>query len=225
MISAELEPVSPTGFKIRDATLNDVGDISRLWFLSFNQSHKFFEYATPENPEVRAWLEEIFVIGIKAGPSVFRTFVVEDVNMNHKLVAFCRIHVPQPDGSQEIPMPEFPDGYDPKIADGLWGGMERNRASIMGRQLHWMGEFLGVDPLYQGKSLVAPLMDWICRQGDETGLPIYLDATADALPIHKKRNGFTEVKPLVLKDPNTYGRFEVVAMVRLPKRPGFRSSL
>lgn len=137
MISANLEPVSPIGFKIRDATLNDVGDISRLWFLSFNQSHKFFEYATPENPEIRAWLEEIFMIGIKAGPSVFRTFVVEDVNMNHKLVAFCRIHVPQPDGNQEIPMPEFPDGYDPKIADGLWGGMERNRASIMGRQLHW----------------------------------------------------------------------------------------
>lgn len=137
MISADFNPKSPPGFNIRDATLDDVNDITRLWYISFNQSHKFFHYATPDNAETRAWLDQIWILGIKAGPSVFRTFVVEDLSKDKKLVAFCRIHLPQPDGNQNIPMPDFPAGYDPVIADGLWGQMERNRASIMGKQLHW----------------------------------------------------------------------------------------
>lgn len=137
MIGVDLPYPSPPGFHIRDATLDDVEDITRLWYASFNKSHKFFDSATPDNAATRKWLSQAWIIGILAGPAVLKTLVVEDLSKDKKLVAFARIHVPQPDGNQDIPLPQTPPEWDPEITEALWGGIARNRASIMGRRLHW----------------------------------------------------------------------------------------
>ena len=89
-----------------------------------------------------------------------------------------------------------------------------------------MGEFIGIDTQYQSKGLASTFLDWVCRQADEMGLEIYIDATAVGLPIYKSRYGFDEVKSLHMPvRPATYGTYEVVAMVRSPKRPTVRSLL
>ncbi|CAG9953232.1 unnamed protein product [Clonostachys rosea f. rosea IK726] len=226
MIGINLRHRDPPGFHIRDANLDDVEALTQLWYDSFHRSHKFLHYATPDDAETREWLNEVWTMGIQAGPEVLRTFVVEDLNEGGRLAAFCRIHVPQLDGNQDIPMPELPAGHDLEIADALWGGMARNRAAIMGKQLHWMGEFLGVDAPYQKRGLATPLLDWICQQADATGLEIYIDATAVGIPIYEKHYGFRPVKRLEMpKRPGKYDSYAVVAMVRPPLRPVFRSRL
>lgn len=89
-----------------------------------------------------------------------------------------------------------------------------------------MGEFLGVEPSYQEKGVASALLEWACRQADITGLEFYLDATVKGLPIYKKYFGFEEMKSLELPiRPSTYGSYEVVSMVRQPKRSILRGSL
>jgi len=127
----------PPGFRIRDAKLADVGSITDVWYASFNRTHKFFHYATPDTPTTRKWFDEFWATGIRAGPKVVRTFVAEDLANDNKIVAFSRWHVPQADGNQDVPFPPFPDEWDPEITEALWGGMARSRLRVMGKRPHW----------------------------------------------------------------------------------------
>lgn len=237
----ELPHNPPEGFRIRDAVLNDVEGITDIWFASFNPSHKFFEYATPNTPTTRQWLNELWRMGIKAGPGVIRTFVVEDLSHGNKLAAFSRWHVPQEDGNQDIPMPAFPADWDPEITDALWGGMARTRLRVMGQRPHWsksktprsrstwllliplltpvaiVGEFIAIDPAYQNRRLAFPLMDWVRRQSDATGLESYGDSSMKGLPIWK-HYGYEERGMLKIPGrPGCYGTYEIVAISRPPK--------
>ncbi|KAF3910593.1 hypothetical protein ABW21_db0203278 [Orbilia brochopaga] len=157
-------------------------------------------------------------MGIKAEPGVILTFVVEDVAENNKIVAFMRWHAPQANRSQAVPMPEFPEEWDAALVEALWGRNDQARAEIMGRKAHWMGEFVGVDPLYQGSGLGQMLVQWGCRQADAYGLDIYGDASLRRLPFFKKYFGFVDRKRQhipVRRD--AFGKDGVIAIVRHPR--------
>ncbi|KAF3910662.1 hypothetical protein ABW21_db0206102 [Orbilia brochopaga] len=249
----------PAGFAVRDATYNDVEDITRLWFATFNKSHKFWTIATPDDAPTRKWLDDTWICGIQAGLSVVRTFVCEDLTQK-KLVGFTRWHVPQPDGSQNAPLPGFPSSWDPELTEALWGGLVRNRAEVMGNRIHWskflsptigsiyyrllyelaigsriadtknlahvVGEFIGVDPECESKRLGWTIFDWVCRQADTYGLPIYGDATPRGLGMYKKHFDFKEQKLQELPfRPKSYGNYSIVAILRSPKPFGPTSSV
>lgn len=127
----------PPGFAVREATLADVGDLTRLWYSSFNPSHKFWDIVTPRDAVTRQWWDAAWTLGIDARPTVLKTFVVEDLSHGGRLVAFARWNVPQADGSQDIPLPDYPAAWDPELTEALWGGMPKNRADVMGRHPHW----------------------------------------------------------------------------------------
>jgi GNAT superfamily N-acetyltransferase len=219
MVHINIPHEAPPGFHIREATLDDVDDITRLWFASFNNSHEFFDSATPNNEETRKWLSHTFTIGILAGPAALLTFVVEDICKNRKLVGFVRWQPPQPDGSQDIPLPAFPRSWDPELCDKLWGGMARSRKAVMGQRLHWMGEFIGTDAAYEGKGLASAFLTWACRQCDALGVDLYIDASQAGLPLYEKGFEFVGKKALVMPErPATYGTYTVVAMVRPPQK-------
>ncbi|CAJ2511991.1 Uu.00g076160.m01.CDS01 [Anthostomella pinea] len=215
----------PPGFRVRDAILDDVPDLTRLWYASFNSSHAFWAVMTPDDPATRQWWNEAWTMGIQAGPAVLRTFVVEDLAQDGLIVAFARWNVPQEGGKQDIPLPEFPREWDLELTEALWGGMPRNRAAVMGQRPHWMLEFLGVDPAYQQKGLGFTLVDWGCRQADATGLEVYLDATIKGLPFYKKHFGFQERKALVMPARvDSFGTYELMAGVR-PKTLTMRADV
>ncbi|KAI1282721.1 acyl-CoA N-acyltransferase [Xylaria sp. FL0933] len=208
---------SPPGYRVRDAELADVDSITNIWYTSFNPTHKFFHFATPDDAATRKWFNELWAMGIKAGPGVMRTFVVESLSQGNKLVAFSRWHVPQADGNQDIPMPPVPVHWDSEITDGLWGGMARSRARIMGKEPHWMAEFIAVDQAYQKRGLAFTLSDWGIRQADAEGLKIYGDASMKGLPVWKH---YGCVERGIIRNPGRPGCFEtyeVVPIVRLPK--------
>ncbi|KAF3923867.1 hypothetical protein ABW21_db0207594 [Orbilia brochopaga] len=172
---------------------------------------------TPIDPITRKWWDDTWTLGIQVGPGVLMTFVVEDLSRDNKLVAFIRWHVPQLDGKQDIPLPDFPSEWDAELTEAFWGGMVKNRAAVMGRKPHWMGEFIGVDPAYQHKGLAVMLMDWACRQADAADLEIYGDATDMARPLWKKYFGFQDRLPLHLPSrPDTFGDYFLTAIVRPP---------
>jgi hypothetical protein len=125
------------GFAVREATLADVQDLTRLWYASFNPSHPFWEVMTPDDAATRRWWHEAWTMGIAAGPAMLRTFVVEDLSRDRGLVAFARWSPPQADGSQDIPLPEYPSSWDKELTEALWGGMPKNRAAVMGKRPHW----------------------------------------------------------------------------------------
>ncbi|ORY60061.1 acyl-CoA N-acyltransferase [Pseudomassariella vexata] len=206
---------SPSGFHVRDATLTDVEDLTRLWYSSFNTSHRFWDVMTPDDPVTHQWWNDVWTIGVKAGANILKTFVVEDLSQENKLVAFARWNLPQADGTQDIPLPAYPSHWDADLTEALWGGMPRNRAAVMGQQPHWMLEFLGVDHAYQHKGLGFSLVDWGCRQADAAGLDVYLDATIKGLPFYKKYFGFQDRKLLSIPShPETFGNYHLMAVVR-----------
>lgn len=125
------------GFSVREATLNDVDNLTRLWFESFNRSHSFWEAVTPDSPETVKWFHDLWTLGINAGTGILKTFVVEDLSQRKRPVAFARWNVPQADGEQNIPLPPYPREWDAEITDALWEGMARNRRAVMGERRHW----------------------------------------------------------------------------------------
>ncbi|KAK6334054.1 hypothetical protein TWF696_002556 [Orbilia brochopaga] len=127
----------PEGHVIRPATLDDIENLTRLWFMSFNASHDFWKVMTPQDKVTTEWFNELWAMGIRAGPEVITTWIVEDLNQGSRAVGFSRLHVPQLDRSQTIPFPPFPKEWDPELADAFWNGMARNRAKVMGRRIHW----------------------------------------------------------------------------------------
>ena len=132
----------PPGFAVREATLSDVEDLTRLWYSSFNLSHEFWNVATPRDVPTREWLNATWSLGLETGPAMLKTFVVEDLSPSHgdgrpAIVVLARWHVPQADGSQDIPLPNYPSEWDSELTEALWGGMPRNRAAVMGQRLHW----------------------------------------------------------------------------------------
>ncbi|KAH7308002.1 acyl-CoA N-acyltransferase [Stachybotrys elegans] len=225
MIGIELAMEPPPGIHIRDATLDDVKELTRLWYASFYHSHKFFVTVTPDDAATRAWFDELFTLGIRAGPSVIKTVVAEDVH-EKRVVGFGRTHLPQPDGNQDIPFPpSVPASWDPEITNAFWGGMARCRADVLDCRMHWMGEFAAVIPELQSKGITSAMLSWMCSQADETNLEAYIDATRAGLPLYKAY-GFQEVKTLYMPErPETYGKYEMVAMVRLPKSRQIQSHL
>ncbi|KAK6522594.1 hypothetical protein TWF281_002032 [Arthrobotrys megalospora] len=206
---------APAGFAVREATSNDVDALTRLWYQSFYTSHGFWQAVTPDDPVTRQWLNDAWDLGVQCGPSVFKTWVVEDLAKNGKIVAFARWHVPQADGKQDFPLPTYPAHWDAELTDALWGGMPRNRLDVMGTRPHWMFEFLGVDKGYQGKGLGYRLMEWGCKQADATGLEVYLDATIQGRPLYNKWFGFQDRKILEFPlRPDGFKEYYMMAMVR-----------
>ncbi|KAF2968313.1 hypothetical protein GQX73_g5253 [Xylaria multiplex] len=215
----------PPGFRVREAELADVGSLTNIWYAAFNPTHKFFDFAIPDDAPTRKWLDELWTMGIVAGPTVTRTFVVEKLSEGNKLVAFARWHVPQADGNQDIPMPPIPASWDPEITDALWGGMERMRARVMGKRPHWMGEFIVIDQDYQKTGLALTLFNWGCHQADRAGLEIYGDASMKGLPVWK-HYGCEERETIRIPGrPGSFETYVVVAMVRLPKTKAVRDTV
>ncbi|KAJ8132419.1 hypothetical protein O1611_g1203 [Lasiodiplodia mahajangana] len=213
----------PSGFRIRDAELSDVESIVSIWYASFNASNKFFDYVTPNDTATRKWLQDLFTMGIMAGPGTIRTFVVEDLSRENKLVAFSRWIVPQADGNQDIPMPPVPPQWDPEITDVLWGGMARSRARVMGQNPHWMAEFIAIENAYHHVGLAFALFDWGIHQAEVSGLEIYGDATVRGLPVWKRYGA--EERGLVIRipaRPGYFDKYEVVPMVLTPKTKATR---
>ncbi|GAW20885.1 hypothetical protein ANO14919_103980 [Xylariales sp. No.14919] len=208
----------PPGFHIRDAELADVGSITNIWYASFNPTHAFFGYATPDDPATRKWFDDLWTMGIEAGPSVVRTFVVEDSSQGNKVVALSRWHVPQADGNQDIPMPPVPAHWDPDITESLWGGMAKSRARIMGHKPHWMAEFIAIDQAYQSRGLALALADWGFRQAVATGLEIYGDASMKGLPIWKHYGCEERGTIHIPGRPGCFETYSVVAIVWSPDK-------
>jgi hypothetical protein len=221
----ELPYTAPPGYRLRDAELADAGSITDIWYASFNPSHKFWEYATPDDAITRKWFDDLWTMGIKAGPGVIKTLVVEDMSQANKLVAFARIHVPQADGNQDIPMPPFPAHWDPEITEGLFGGMARARARVMGKKPHWMVEFIAIDQAYQNKRLAIVLIGRLNRQADAAGLEVYGDASMKGYAVWK-HYGYVEQPGPTVRIPGRLGQFEtyeLIPVVRYPNTSQVRS--
>ncbi|EPS35150.1 hypothetical protein H072_11467 [Dactylellina haptotyla CBS 200.50] len=209
MNDPSIEHKAPPGYVIRPATLDEVEDLTRLWFMSFNSSHDFWKITTPEDKVTTQWFNDVWAMGIRAGPEIIATWVVEDLNQGGKAVGFSRWHVPQLDRSQEIPFPPFLKEWDPELVDAFWGGMACS--------IHWMSEFGGVDPACQRSGILTALLIWGCDEADAAGLENYLDATPQGRRIYLKF-GFEDREPLpMLERPDSYGTFKLTAQVRLPK--------
>ncbi|KAI1122080.1 hypothetical protein F5Y10DRAFT_281989 [Nemania abortiva] len=213
---AEQPHKPPPGFRIRDAELADVEDIVNVWYASFNASNKFFDYVIPDDAATRKWLQELFTMGIVAGPGVIRTFVVEDLSQGKKLAAFARWIVPQEDGNQDIPMPPVPSHWDPEITDALWGGMARSRARIMGQKPHWMAEFIAIETAYHHAGLAFALFDWGVRQAEAGGMEIYGDSTMRGLPVWKRYGAEERGLIRIPARPGWFDKYEVVPVVWTP---------
>ncbi|KAK6516283.1 hypothetical protein TWF506_006192 [Arthrobotrys conoides] len=206
----------PAGFAVREASYDDVEDLTRLWYSSFNLSHPFWNFVTPDNSVTRKWLDDTWIMGIRAGPNIFRTFVIEDLSQNKKVVAFQRWHVPQADGNQNVSLPNYPSEWDPELTDALWNGMAKARAEVMGGRTHWMGEFTAVDRAYQKKGLAMTFVDWVCRQADAAGLEVYGDVTPKFYP-HLEKFGFQDRMVITMPPrPECYGTYELKVIVRTP---------
>ncbi|KAF3153515.1 hypothetical protein TWF225_001787 [Orbilia oligospora] len=213
-------PILPPGFEARRATYADVEALTQIWFDSFNATHDFWKFLTPENDATRKWLNELWTLGIKAGPSVFVTWVAEDLSKDRKVVAFTRWQPPQPDGSIDVPFPDFTPDWDEKVADALWGGIAKFRRDIMGNRPHWFAEFTCVDKEYQDSGIGPELANWGCRQAKDSGLEIYCETVPFSRRVFFNHMGVVGLRSLTIpKRPGVFDAYEIIAGIRPPTAP------
>lgn len=124
-------------FHIRPATKEDVPGLTDVFFHSFNAP--FWQYFMPDNANNRKWWSEGWTISLENPTD--RNFVVEDTQANNRIVAFSRWIVPQDDGNKERKWPDSPmepqDEEHQEVGGAFFGGMEENRAELMGNRPHW----------------------------------------------------------------------------------------
>lgn len=103
---------------------------------------------------MRKWWDEAHAMSLDNPAD--RSFVVEDLQNNGKIVAFSRWQVPQQDGNQERGWPEMdPSQFDMEIVGAFFGGMEENRRELMGSRPHWC-EYLFVDAVWIAGADIDP---------------------------------------------------------------------
>lgn len=118
---------------VRRATQADVPGMTDIFFRSFNQ--KFWQHFCPDQPANREFISDMWSRGIDAPTD--RSFVAVDTDQDLKLVGLSRWQVPQADGSQNHDAWPEPSMLDQEIARPFFGGMDENRASIMGQRPHF----------------------------------------------------------------------------------------
>lgn len=118
---------------VRRATQADVPGMTDIFFRSFNQ--KFWQHFCPDQPANREFISDMWSRGIDAPTD--RSFVAVDTDQDSKLVGLSRWQVPQADGSQNHDAWPEPSMLDQEIARPFFGGMDENRASIMGHKPHF----------------------------------------------------------------------------------------
>ncbi|KAK4902666.1 hypothetical protein LTR27_000604 [Elasticomyces elasticus] len=72
---------------------------------------------------------------------------------------------------------------------------------------------LGVDSAYKGRGIARQLMQFGIESADKNGLPIYLEATPDGMPMYRARFGFEAVGQFEIAN----GQYKVVLMIRPPR--------
>ncbi|EWC47618.1 hypothetical protein DRE_03238 [Drechslerella stenobrocha 248] len=93
----------------------------------------------------------------------------------------------------------------------------------MGNRVHLKGEFVCVDPEYQGKGLAAALFEFACHRCDLNGVEFYTDATPISAPMYAKYFGFEPMRQISMPSrPGDYAEYTVIAMVRPPRPFGSR---
>ncbi|KAK6357642.1 hypothetical protein TWF718_001950 [Orbilia javanica] len=213
-------PILPPGFEARRATYADVETLTEIWFASFNATHEFWKFLTPENDSTRKWLNELWTLGIKAGPSVLITWVAEDLSKDRKVVAFTRWQPPQPNGLLDIPFPDFSPDWDEKVADRLWGGIADFRKDIMGSRPHWFAEFTCVNVAYQNSGIGPELANWGCRQAAADGLEVYCETVPFSRHVLFNRMGVVGMRTFTIpKRPGVYDAYEIIAGIRPANAP------
>ena len=125
---------APSRYRIREATKDDVHGMTEAFFRSFNAP--FWQHFMPDTPEKRKWWDEGEIISMNNPTDV--NFLVEDTENNNKIVGFSRWMTPQQDGNLERKWPDMkPEEWDMEIVEKFFGGMEENRAEMMGKRPHW----------------------------------------------------------------------------------------
>ncbi|KAF3922733.1 hypothetical protein ABW21_db0207302 [Orbilia brochopaga] len=205
----------PIGFTVREATYDDIPDMTQVHYSAFNDSYSFWKDLAPEDPVTEQWLGSNWAEGISSDKT--KTFVVQDLSKAGKIVAFMRWSLPKQmsDKSRSPSKPEYK--YPTRLAEVLWAGGLNNQIEVMGHRPHLKSDHIAVHVDYQGRGLAAMLMHWGCQQADRSGMEIYGNAMGKALPIWTKYFGFKERKTTRIPVPGTTKPFEVVAIVRSPQ--------
>ncbi|KAK6535918.1 hypothetical protein TWF281_000168 [Arthrobotrys megalospora] len=213
-------PILPPGFEARRATDADVEALTRIWFASFNATNDFWRFLTPENDTTRKWLNELWTLGIRAGPSVFVTWVAEDLSKDRKVVAFTRWQPPQPNGSLDVPFPDFTPDWNEEVAEALWGGIANFRRDLMGNRPHWFAEFTCVETTYRNSGIGPELANWGCRQATADGLEVYCETVPFSRHLLFNHMGVVGMRVLTIpKRPGVFDAYEIIAGIRPPNAP------
>ncbi|KAK6508920.1 hypothetical protein TWF481_003688 [Arthrobotrys musiformis] len=213
-------PILPPGFEARRATYADVESLTRIWFTSFNATHDFWKFLTPDNASTRKWLNELWILGIKAGPDAIVTWVAEDLSKDREVVGFTRWQAPHPDGTVDIPFPDFEPDWDKEVADALWETIAEFRRDLMGSRPHWFAEFTCIDAAYSNYGIGPELAAWGCRQAAREGVEVYCETVPFSRHLLFNRMGVVGMRTITIpKRPGVFDAYEVIAGIRPPNAP------
>ncbi|KAK6344203.1 hypothetical protein TWF696_007844 [Orbilia brochopaga] len=124
----------PVGFAVREATYDDIPELTRVHYAAFNEGYDFWKDLAPEDAVTRQWLESHWAEGISSNKT--KTFVVEDLLKGGRLAAFKRWVLPVQADNQSQNPPKAGYKYPTRLAEVLWGGGLKNQIEIMGYRPH-----------------------------------------------------------------------------------------
>ncbi|PYH49800.1 acyl-CoA N-acyltransferase [Aspergillus saccharolyticus JOP 1030-1] len=191
--------------RLEFATVEDLPEITDLWYNAFSPSMLFL---WPDTPGVREWWNEANRHDMLHKPKS-KYLKVIDTTQNGRIVAYAKwsFETAKERGPR---WPAWHPDMDAATMDRFLLHLETNRANaVADTPKDFYLDMLATHNGYRKQGAARLLLEWGCEVGDEENAHIYIDASTDGQPVYRKF-GF------VSKNDPTTDPFEVAAMVREP---------
>ncbi|BGP44771.1 hypothetical protein JCM10450v2_000585 [Rhodotorula kratochvilovae] len=136
-----------------------------------------------------------------------------DVDGEIKGLALWTLRAGEINATKDEDEPDFAPETNEELAKEFFGMLDKVKETYDERFYHLA--ILAIDPSSQGLGIGRKLLQWGCDEADAAGLPVFLEASDEGIPLYEK-TGFAQFGERVHSGPD--GQMTVLPMRRLPQQ-------
>ena len=194
---------SSSTLKFLPADVEDIPKLIDVLYAAFDM-----EFVLPDTPKGREWWHNMMHNDFKDSETQPMVYIKVVDTATGQIVAFASWLWGDTIKTRKERYPPFVDDMNVSAVEAFFGGMDANRQRIMGEKPHYgmwascsydkrllannccfFEIVLGIlanDPSYQRRGIGSALVKWGCDQADQSGLPVYVDASPEGLSLYQK---------------------------------------
>ncbi|PWY81635.1 acyl-CoA N-acyltransferase [Aspergillus sclerotioniger CBS 115572] len=175
-------PSTGCPLKLEFATIDDVPELTQLWYNAFSPS---MLKVWPDTPGVRQWWESANRHDMLNKPCE-KYLKVVDPNNEGRIAAYAKWSLE----TAEERGPRYPSWHpdmDAHHNDAFFQPLKGSRARLVGGgRRNFYLDMLATHTDYRRRGAARLLLEWGCEVADQENFPIYIDSSEEGRPIYER---------------------------------------